>query len=140
VFEHHRKTIESLKAHFEKDSDCLAFIVNGSVARGDARDESDVDFFLVVGDRVFGEFSAKCATCIEAHEHCVPPCPEANGYLTSKAEMRRIRDQGNEIERWSFYQAKIMFSRVGGEWRVTTARFTTTWPSLSLPTSARQSI
>jgi hypothetical protein len=111
VFEHHTRTIENLKAYFEPNGDYLAFIVNGSVARGDAGEESDVDFYLVVGDSVFDNLSANSATIIEAHEHCVPPCPEANGSLISKTELKRIYDQGNEIERWAFYRAKIIFSK-----------------------------
>ena len=33
MLEHHRKTIENLKEHFEKDDHNLALIVIGSVAR-----------------------------------------------------------------------------------------------------------
>jgi hypothetical protein len=111
MFEHHRKTIENLRKRFEKNDDHLAFIVNGSVARGDAGKESDVDFFLVVGERMYEELSAKDAICIEANECCVPPCPEANGYLTSKAALKKTNEQGNDIARWSFKNARIVFSK-----------------------------
>jgi hypothetical protein len=79
VFDHHQKTIANLKEHFEQDRNVLAFILNGSVARGDARKDSDVDFFLVVSDAVFDEMSARNSTGIEANEFCVEPCTEADG-------------------------------------------------------------
>jgi len=110
VYDHHRKTIEHLKDHFVKNTNYLAFIVNGSVARGEARPESDVDFYLVVDDDTFEDRSARDAISIEANAYCVLPCPEANGYLTSKAELEYIRDHGNEIAKWAFYRARIIFS------------------------------
>ena len=53
MFEHHRKTIDNLKKAFEGNDDYLAFIVNGSVARGDAGEGSDVDYYLVIDDDAF---------------------------------------------------------------------------------------
>src|SRR5512138_1177970 len=111
MFESHRKTIENLKTHFEKNEDYLAFILNGSVARGDAREDSDVDFFLIVENSRYEEASNKNALVVEANEFCVPPCPEANGFLTSKDRLKAICEQGNEIERWAFCKAKIVFSK-----------------------------
>jgi hypothetical protein len=111
MFESHRKTIENLKRHFEKNEDYLALIVNGSVARGDALEGSDVDYYLVVEHKGYEEALNKNAHGVEANEFCVPPCPEANGFLTSKAMLRAICEQGNEIARWAFFQARIVFSK-----------------------------
>ncbi|HEU0295475.1 MAG TPA: nucleotidyltransferase domain-containing protein [Anaerolineales bacterium] len=111
MFEHHRKTIENLKEHFEKDDDNLALIVIGSVARGDALEQSDVDFYLVVRDAAFAESSARDAMGIDASEYCVPPCPEAGGSTLTIAAMRNLCDHGNEIARWAFHQAKVIFSK-----------------------------
>lgn len=99
--------------YFEKDAEYLAFIINGSVARGDEREDSDVDFYLVVADSLFGELSAKNATAMEANEYCVDPCTEANGYLISKTALRAIRDHGNEISKWAFIKTMILFSKDG---------------------------
>jgi hypothetical protein len=104
MFEHHQKTIENLKEHFEPNPEYLALIVIGSVARGDAMPDSDVDFYLVVDH-------PPSQDGIEAHECCVPPCTEAGGALLTKASLREIRDHGNEIARWAFFQAKTIFSR-----------------------------
>lgn len=111
MFEHHQKTIENLKRYFEKNTDYLAFILNGSVARGDAREDSDVDYHLVVEKNKYEEALNKNALAVEASKFCVLPCPESNGILTSKDRLKAICKQGNEIERWTFFKAKIIFSR-----------------------------
>ena len=111
MFEHHRKTIENLKRHFEKNPAYLALILTGSVARDEARQDSDVDYYLVVENDKYEEALNKNTLEVEASEFCVPPCPEANGSLTSKARLTVLSRQGNEIERWAFFKAKIVFSR-----------------------------
>lgn len=45
MYAHHRQTIENHKACYEHESDCLALVIIGSVARGEARPDSDVDFY-----------------------------------------------------------------------------------------------
>jgi hypothetical protein len=111
LFEHHRQTIENLKACYEKDVNCLALIVIGSVARGEAREGSDVDFYLVVSQQMYDDCSAKNTDCIDAHEYSVSPCSEANGYLISAPVLKEICDHGNEIERWMFTRALVVFSK-----------------------------
>lgn len=44
MFDNCKKTNEKLKNHYEQDNEFLAFIVNGSVAIGNARAESDLNF------------------------------------------------------------------------------------------------
>jgi len=111
VFEHHRRTIENMQRKFETSSDFLAFIVYGSVARGDAGEDSDVDYYLVVEDSRYQEASKQNAVTHDASDLCVPPCTEANGNLISKGELKRIRLRGNEIDRWSFRKTLIVFSK-----------------------------
>jgi hypothetical protein len=111
VFEHHRKTIDNLKRAFETNDDYLAFIVNGSVARGDAGEGSDVDYYLVIDDGAFSALLERSSVGHEANECCVPPCQEANGFLTSRAFLRETRDRGSEVARWSFLGAQVIFAR-----------------------------
>jgi predicted nucleotidyltransferase len=69
MYEHHRLTIENLRNHYEQNRDNIAFIVNGSVARGEAGKESGLDYWLVVEDEVFAELSAKNSVSLEANEY-----------------------------------------------------------------------
>ena len=111
MYAHHRQTIENLQACYEQDPGYLALIVIGSVGRGEARPESDLDFYLVVPQAVYEERQARNATSLHANEHSVLPCTEANGYLTSVTAMQALRDRGNEIERWIFIQPLVVFAR-----------------------------
>lgn len=47
MYEWHKQMIENLKHHFETDFRFLALVIVGSVARDDAREDSDLDFVLV---------------------------------------------------------------------------------------------
>jgi hypothetical protein len=111
MYEHHRQTIENLKACYEKEADCLALIIIGSVARGEASQSSDVDFYLVVNEQTYEDCIARNGECIDAQEYSVPPCTEANGYLISKPALKVMRDNGNEIDRWMFTNALVVFSK-----------------------------
>lgn len=111
MFDHHKHTIGNLRTVFENNDEYLAFIVNGSVARGDARQEADLDYYLVIDDDAFAELLEKKAISHEANDYCVPPCLEANGFLTSKAFLIEIRDRGSETARSAFDQAQVIFSR-----------------------------
>jgi hypothetical protein len=111
MYEHHRQTIENLKACYEKEDDCLALIVIGSVARDEAGQGSDVDFYLVVNERAYEDCLARNNDCVDAHEYSVSPCTEANGYLISVLALKAMCDHGNEIERWMFTNALVVFSK-----------------------------
>jgi hypothetical protein len=111
MHEQHKKTIDNLKRQLEPQSDILACFIIGSVARDEARTDSDVDFYLVIDNKRYEEFVKKNETIIEAHHCCVPPCSEANGYYSSKASLLRICDAGREIDRWTFIKTKMVFSR-----------------------------
>jgi hypothetical protein len=111
MYEHHRQTIENLKACYEKDENSLAFIVIGSVGRDDARPESDVDFYLVVPQPVYEARVAQKANCLDARDQSVSPCSEANGYLISMPALQALRDHGNEIERWTFIKPLVVFAK-----------------------------
>ncbi len=111
MFEHHRQTIENLKGCYEAQDDCLALLIIGSVARGDAGETSDVDFYLVVTEQVYQDCEARNAGCVDAHEHSVSPCTEANGYLTSLPALQALRDRGNEMDRWMFSHVLVVFCK-----------------------------
>src|SRR5687768_522722 len=54
---HHHATIEHVTAHFRADPRYLALIIGGSVVKGLARPDSDVDVMLVTTDDEYARLS-----------------------------------------------------------------------------------
>jgi predicted nucleotidyltransferase len=50
---HHQRTIQRMISRFQPDPAALALIIIGSVARGDARADSDVDCYLLMDDQAY---------------------------------------------------------------------------------------
>ncbi len=44
---HHHAAIDKLTARFQPDPRFLALLIIGSIARGEARADSDIDFYLI---------------------------------------------------------------------------------------------
>lgn len=109
--DHHARAMANLKNRFAADAATIALIINGSVARGDARDDSDLDFCLVVDEARREELAAKDEIHVEANDCCAAPCPEANGLVFSKKGLEEIRAGGSEFLRWAFTDAQVAFSR-----------------------------
>lgn len=88
MFPHARAAVEALINDHSGNPDILACILIGSQARGDAREGSDIDFNLVMSD---GKTD-----------------PENTSHV-SKRDLIQIRDHGNELTRWAYTNAKLLF-------------------------------
>ncbi len=53
IYPQHQRAIDRLSAAYSDDPRFLALIIGGSVAKGFARPDSDVDFMIVATDEVF---------------------------------------------------------------------------------------
>ncbi|MEL7375049.1 MAG: hypothetical protein AAGJ36_11395, partial [Pseudomonadota bacterium] len=53
IRDHHQRAIDRLADAYRNDPDFLALIIGGSVAKGYARDDSDVEFLIVATDDAF---------------------------------------------------------------------------------------
>lgn len=111
MHKNHCQTIENLRQHFETDSEVLTLIIVGSVARGGARPESDVDFYLVVNDEAYNARKATGHMQLSLTDLAIPPCPEANGRVITRPYMHAVADHGTEPFKYSFVNARIVFSR-----------------------------
>lgn len=111
MYKNHIETINKLKNHYEKDNRIIAFIIVGSVARDDCFDENaDIDFYLVVNDELFKNYYKNNNTAVSTNDFCVTPCAEANGFYITKKILKKIHCEGNELTRWGFFKATIIFS------------------------------
>ena len=53
IREHHKRAIDQLADAYRDDPEFRALIIGGSIAKGFARDDSDVDFLIVATDESF---------------------------------------------------------------------------------------
>ena len=112
MHEWHRRTIEKLKAHFEHDARFLALIVVGSVAREEARDDSDVDFVLVATDEEYSIREASRDLFYAANGFADDPAQQVGGYILDPGYLLDAAERGDERTRFQFVKARIIFSRL----------------------------
>jgi predicted nucleotidyltransferase len=109
---HHRQAINRLRERFQDDPRSLALIVGGSVAKGIARDDSDVDVVFVATDEEWARRSAAG----DYFQHIGDICDYDGGYIDGKVvDLRYLHDaadHGNEPTRFSFVDSFVICSRV----------------------------
>ncbi|HEX2916181.1 MAG TPA: nucleotidyltransferase domain-containing protein [Chloroflexia bacterium] len=112
--EHHRRVIDKLVAEFENDPNYLALIVGGSVAKGRAKEDSDVDVLLVATDEEYARKAANSAYWYFNREICDYPGGYAEGKIVNLKFLEDAADHGSERARAAFSHFIIGFSRLPG--------------------------
>jgi Nucleotidyltransferase domain len=111
VHPHHERAIEAFVKQVEEDGMFDAVIVSGSLAKGTARESSDIDAYLVVADDVYKERKA-----IGDLAHIVT-CDYPGGYVDGKIiTVEILKDtaaRGPEPMCASFIGSTVVYSRVG---------------------------
>ena len=107
MHEWHRRTIEKLKAHFEHDARFLALIVVGSVAREEAREDSDVDFVLVATDEEYSIREASRDLFYAANGFADDPAQQVGGYILDPGYLLDAAERGDERTRFQFVKARL---------------------------------
>ncbi|MFX0016146.1 MAG: nucleotidyltransferase domain-containing protein [Promethearchaeota archaeon] len=112
LHEHHKQIINNIKLHFIHDPNVLAFITNGSVARGSAGPESDIDFILVVSDDEYKTRERNSDIQFNINSFCIPPCIEANGSAKTVNMLKWLINNGSDVSRYAFVGSNVIFSKV----------------------------
>jgi len=110
--EHHKQIINNLKQHFINDPNALALIINGSVTRGLAGPESDVDFVLVVSDGEYENRDYINKVYFNCNSFCIAPCIAVNGSAKTVKMLKWLAKNGSDVARYAFVQANIIFSKL----------------------------
>ncbi|GAA3442717.1 nucleotidyltransferase domain-containing protein [Planomonospora venezuelensis] len=111
---HHDETLDKYVAAARQRSDALAVILSGSVARGDEREDSDVDVYLLVTDADFEEARAAGILSTVRHEAATYP----NGYIDEKiispGYLEAAAERAEESARAPFQYARVAWTRIEG--------------------------
>ena len=107
--EHHQKSLENLIDYFKNDTDIISIILGGSVAKGCARDDSDIDAIIVVHDEKYAALEAanRLSECIFGH------CTYEKGYFdikyTTLHYLRTLAEKGSEPSRNAFLSSRCVY-------------------------------
>jgi len=110
MLKHHKESLQIMQEYFQKDSDVIALILGGSVAKGEARPDSDLDAMVIVTDAAYEKrkVTGSLAECITGK------CTYEGGYFDvkyfNKAYLIAAAERGSDPTRNSFIGAKVLFS------------------------------
>lgn len=110
--EHHRRTIDRLAERFREDPRFLALVIGGSVAKGRARPDSDIDFVLVATNEEFARRRVERDYFYLAHDLADYEGGYVDGKVVDLQFLEDAADHGSEPARWAFVGAFPAFSRV----------------------------
>ena len=116
MYPHHQRAIQRMIDRFAPDPSVLALIIIGSVARGDARADSDVDCLLLVDDPAYQARRAANQLAINADDLCDQPSGQAGGRVIDLAFLHDVAVRGPEPARFAFVRAIPAFTRLPNLW------------------------
>ncbi|MCL2403928.1 MAG: nucleotidyltransferase domain-containing protein [Defluviitaleaceae bacterium] len=110
MLKHHQESLQLMKDYFQKDSDVIALILGGSVAKGEQRPDSDLDAMVIIKDHAYEKrkLEGNLAECITGI------CTYPEGYFDvkyfNKAYLEAAVKLGSDPTRNSFIKSKVLFS------------------------------
>ena len=112
IRDHHRRTIDRLADAYCDDTQFLGLIIGGSVAKGWAREDSDVDFLIIATDEAFDRHRAERDLFINRRDLCDYDGGYVDGKIINLAFLEDLAEKGNEPSRAAFEGAFVAFSHV----------------------------
>jgi len=109
---HHQRAIVGLTEAYRNDPRFAALIIDGSVAKGYAREDSDVDFMLVATDEEYAQRAARRDLLINRTDLSEYDGGYVDGKIISESFLKDVADRGNEPSRAAFLGAFLTFSRL----------------------------
>ena len=108
MLQHHIDSIQKLKDYFIGMEGLVAIVLDGSVVKGNARPDSDIDAVIVVTEEKFAQLAAqnRLAEVIPGH------CTYEGGYFDikykTKAILRRAAEHASEPTRNAYVKAQVL--------------------------------
>ena len=112
AYEHHQRAIDRLADEYCNDPRFPALIIGGSVAKGFARADSDVDFLIVATDSEFEKRKADGDLFINRRDLCDYDGGYVDGKIVDLAYLEAVAERGNEPSRAAFEGAFAAYSNI----------------------------
>ncbi len=112
IRDHHQRAIQRLADAYADDPHYRGLIIGGSVAKGFARDDSDVDFLIIATDEEFEKRRAARDLFINRADLCDYDGGFVDGKIINLAFLEDVANKGNEPSRAAFEGAFAAYSHV----------------------------
>jgi hypothetical protein len=109
---HHRISIERLRERFAEDPRFPALIVGGSIVKGTARPDSDVDALFIATDEEFARCRREGDQLFLSGEFTDYEGGYVDGKIIDLRFLRDLADRGSEPARSGFLGVIIVYSRI----------------------------
>ncbi len=114
IRDQHQRAIDRLTDAYRDDPGFRAVIIGGSVAKGYARDDSDVDFMIIATDEEFERRLAARDLFINRRDLCDYEGGFVDGKIINLAFLDDVAERGNEPSRAAFLGAFAAYSHIPG--------------------------
>jgi hypothetical protein len=112
IRDHHQRAIDRLADAYRDDPEFVGLIIGGSIAKGYARDDSDVDFMIIATDENFERRLAQRDLFINRKDLCDYEGGFVDGKIINLAFLNDVAAKGNEPSRAAFEGAFLAYSHV----------------------------
>jgi len=112
IRDHHQRAIDRLADAYRDDPRFRGLIIGGSVAKGCARDDSDVDFLIIATDEAFEAHQSARDLFINRRDLCDYDGGFIDGKIINFAFLEDVAEKGNEPSRAAFEGAFSAYSHL----------------------------
>ena len=112
IRDHHQRAIDRLADEYRDDPEFRGLIIGGSVAKGFARDDSDVDFLIIATDEAFERRLATRDLFINRTDLCDYDKGFVDGKIINLSYLEDLAEKGNEPSRAAFWGAFTAYSHI----------------------------
>ncbi len=112
IFPHHQQTIERTTDYYRADPNNLALLISGSIVKGLARPDSDVDIMLIVSDEEYDRRVAANEFTLYRPDLSTYEGGYVDGKYMNYQFLVDAAERGSEPTRWSFLNPIIAFSTI----------------------------
>jgi predicted nucleotidyltransferase len=109
---HHQQAIDNLTAAYRDDPRFRGLVIGGSVAKGFARPDSDVDFMIIATDHEYEQRLARGDLFINRQDLCDYDGGYVDGKIITLDFLSEVAENGNEPSRAAFEGALIAYSHI----------------------------